>query len=68
MNTDEDKKSFDQITEQVAGCAYQVGKTLGCGFPEKIYENALAIEMRRKGLDVRQQHPIGGALRWSDRW
>jgi GxxExxY protein len=31
---------------------------LGSGFLEKVYENALRIELRRAGLNVIQQHPI----------
>lgn len=32
--------------------------TLGVGFLEKVYENALCVEMRRQGLDVIQQAQI----------
>jgi len=42
----------------IIGCAYRVHNTLGEGFLEKVYENALAIELRRHGLDVVQQAPI----------
>jgi len=35
-----------------------VGHALGCGFLEKVYENALAIELRRRGLKVDQQHGV----------
>jgi GxxExxY protein len=31
---------------------------LGCGFLEKVYESALAYELRKSGLDVRQQQLI----------
>ena len=31
---------------------------MGCGFLEKIYENALVIELRLAGLALRQQYPI----------
>jgi GxxExxY protein len=31
---------------------------LGAGFVEKVYENALAHELRENGLAVEQQHPI----------
>lgn len=58
MNTDADRLSVNQITEHVIGCAYKVGTVLGCGFLEKVYENALVVEMRRKGLSVKQQHPM----------
>ena len=46
------------LTEQVIGCAYQVANTLGCGFLEKVYENALVHELRKSGVDVSQQCPI----------
>jgi GxxExxY protein len=35
-----------------------VGNTLGCGFLEKIYENALTLELRKAGLKTVQQHGI----------
>ena len=61
--TDPDKRftSFGEInpiTEKVIGCAYAVSNTLGCGFLEKVYENALAHEMRKSGLIVSQQQVI----------
>jgi GxxExxY protein len=28
------------------------------GHPEKVYENALAHRLRKRGLDVKQQHPL----------
>jgi len=49
---------INKTTEQIIGCAYQVHKVLGCGFLEKVYENALVHEMRRKGLAVEQQVPV----------
>lgn len=48
----------DQITERIIGCAYTVSNNLGCGFLEKVYENALAHELRKAKLDLAQQHPI----------
>ena len=55
MNTDGHKSEIDKVTEKIIGCAYTVGNRLGCGFLEKIYENALVIEMRKAGLRVAQQ-------------
>jgi GxxExxY protein len=46
------------ITEKVIGAAFKVGNALGCGFLEKVYENALAHELRKDGLRVVQQHPV----------
>ena len=48
----------NEITEKIIGCAYLVGNTLGAGFLEKVYENALAHEIGKAGLQVKQQHPI----------
>ena len=47
-----------QLTERVIQCAFTVSNTLGCGFLEKVYENALAHELRKAGLQVQQQHGI----------
>jgi GxxExxY protein len=37
---------------------YEVYGTLGSGFLEKVYENALALELERRGLRVQKQAPI----------
>jgi GxxExxY protein len=55
MNADERRTELDRLTERIVGCAYEVSNTLGCGFLEKVYENALAVELRRAGLRVEQQ-------------
>ena len=49
---------LNELTERVIGCAFTVSNTLGCGFLEKIYENALAHEMRKARIIFQQQHPI----------
>ncbi len=46
------------LTETIIGCAFQVHNTLGEGFLEKVYENALRIELAKRGLKVKQQEPI----------
>ena len=38
------------ITEKIIGCAFEVHKFLGNGFPEVIYQRALAIEFHLAGL------------------
>ena len=47
-----------RITERIIGCAFEVGNELGPGFLEKLYENAIAHELRLAGLAVEQQHGI----------
>jgi GxxExxY protein len=46
------------LSETVLGCAFRVSNTLGAGFLEKVYENALTHEIRKSGLAVAQQAPI----------
>jgi GxxExxY protein len=46
------------IPEIVIGCAFKIHNSLGTGFLEKVYENALVIELQRAGVRVRQQVPI----------
>ena len=58
MNADERRSEINRITEAVIGCVMQVSNTLGSGFLEKVYENALAVECRRSGLAVVQQKAI----------
>jgi len=48
----------DDLTQQIIGCAYKVHNILGPGFLEKVYENALRIELEKLGLRVKQQEPI----------
>lgn len=38
------------LTHQIIGCAMKVHPTLGSGFPEVIYQRALAIELEKQGL------------------
>jgi GxxExxY protein len=47
-----------EITEKIVRAYYQVYNTLGYGFLEKIYENALAIELTKQGLTVQPQKPV----------
>ena len=58
MDADWNKNQMRQLTEKVIQCAFAVSNTLGCGFLEKVYENALAHELRKAGLQVQQQHGI----------
>ena len=46
------------ITQKVIKAFYNVYNKLGFGFLEKVYENAMAIELRSMGLQVEQQVKI----------
>jgi GxxExxY protein len=54
--------SFDgkhnELTEKIIGAFYKVYNTLGYGFAEKVYENALVIEPKKLDLKVEQQAMI----------
>ena len=62
MNTpsalEERRGMLDRITEAVIGCAHRVSNALGAGFLEKVYENALAVELRLNGIGTVQQQRI----------
>jgi len=47
-----------EITYKIKGCIFEVYKTLGAGFLEKVYEQALLIELKDKGLKAEGQKPI----------
>lgn len=46
------------LTQAIIGAAMEVHNSLGSGFLEKVYENALAIELRSLGYLVEQQKPM----------
>ena len=48
----------DDLTRTIIGCAYKVHNALGTGFLEKVYENALRIELQKMGFRIKQQEPI----------
>jgi GxxExxY protein len=50
-----DETQLNELTRLVIGCGFTVLNTLGAGFAEKVYENALAHEIRKAGLAVAQQ-------------
>ncbi len=56
MNSDE--HGLNEISERIIGCAYRVSNALGAGFLEKVYENALAHELRKSGLLVARGNRI----------
>lgn len=53
MNTD-----LNSISEKIIGAAYKVSNTLGAGFLEKVYENAMAHQLRKDTIRIEQQKPI----------
>jgi len=58
MHTDYRDVKYKELTEKIIRIFYRVYNTLGYGFLEKIYENAMMIEFRRKGIPAVSQNPI----------
>ena len=56
MNADE--TVLDHLTSRIIGSAMTVSNGLGTGFLEKVYENALAHQLRKAGLSVLQQRGV----------
>lgn len=52
------KENLNNISEKIIGCAFKVSNTLGAGFLEKVYQNALIIELRDNGLIAEKEKPI----------
>jgi GxxExxY protein len=52
---------LNDITYAINGAVFEVNKVnniLGPGFLEKVYENALLVEFKRRGLKAKNQVPI----------
>ena len=46
------------LTGQIHNAFHKVYNALGYGFMEKVYENALLLELRSRGLKAENQQPI----------
>jgi GxxExxY protein len=51
-----DNRELSELSGRVIACAFTVLNTLEAGFLEKVYENALAYEVRAAGLSAVQQY------------
>jgi len=47
-----------KLSEQIIGCAQNVRRELGAGFLEAVYENALALELKEKGILFERQRQL----------
>jgi len=54
----ENKMLHAELTNKIISSFFKVYNTLGYGFLENVYENALVIELKRAGLNVLQQQNI----------
>ena len=58
MNADFQYFKYTDLTERIIKSFYKVYNSLGYGFLEKVYENALLIELKKEGFKAIPQAPI----------
>ncbi|MBU4222588.1 MAG: GxxExxY protein, partial [Euryarchaeota archaeon] len=56
MNADE--RRLNAISEKIIAAAFEVSNVLGVGFLEKVYENALNVELKLMGMETLPQAPL----------
>ena len=49
---------YQELTEEIIGCAYRVYNRMGFGFLESVYEKCMLIELKKAGLNPDSQKPI----------
>jgi len=54
---------FEDITKLILNACFEVSNELGCGFLESVYEKALLIALRAKGLEAMSQMPVTVSFR-----
>jgi len=48
----------EELSKKIIGCAYNVHKELGHGFLEKVYKNALVVELQETGIKCAVEVPL----------
>ena len=57
---------INEVTYQIRGAIFEVNRILGPGFLEKVYENALLVELKERGLKAVAQYPL--KVKYKDRF
>jgi GxxExxY protein len=55
MSSEEGKILFKDLSYTIVGLAIGIHNELGAGFLEKVYENAMAVSLRKEGIAFQQQ-------------
>ncbi len=50
-------------THEIIGAAMAVHRELGCGFTEKVYQDALEVELRHRHIPFLREHPLHATYR-----
>ena len=56
---------LNELTYLINGAIFEVNRILGPGFLEKVYENALLMELKARGIEAVAQYPI--KVRYKDK-
>jgi|SRR6266404_6763828 len=55
ISTDERRYKYSELTEQIIGIFYEVYNELGFGFLERVYEGAMVVILKERGIQFHQQ-------------
>jgi len=58
MEPNANEIKLNELSEKIIGAAFEVSNILGVGFLEKVYENALNVELKLRGVQTQQQAPL----------
>jgi GxxExxY protein len=53
-----EKIIYPELSHKIMGCVFEVHKTLGPGFTENIYEEALTYELSRRNIPFKRQETL----------
>ncbi len=54
---------YQEHTKKILEACFEVSNELGSGFLEGVYQNALLIALRQKGMNVKSQYPLSVVFR-----
>ena len=52
-----------ELTNQILAACFEVSNELGAGFLESVYQNALLVVLKTKGLAVEREYPLSVSFR-----
>ena len=52
------QREYGDLTYRIIGAAMAAHQALGPGFPEELYQKALAIELSQRGIGFEQEKPV----------
>ena len=55
---EDDKLLHRELSYRIVGLAMKVHNSLGGGFLERVYENAMAVSLRKASIAFQQQYPL----------